>query len=409
MKFLNYLSSVVFLSIVMVQISTAEHGGFRLPDPYSEDIAMVIPVAVAVSDTIPIKDREGSWIDDDYYNTFDIIPSIVTQEVKYDPATGDYIILEKIGDEYYRTPSYMTFVEYMEWNKKKQERDYFSELAGLNTGKDKGDKLIVDPMDRIDIGSSLIDRLFGCTEVNIQPQGNVDLSFGFDYQNSNDETITQAQRRRIGFDFDMAIRMNVDGSIGEKLNLGFNYDTQSTFDFDRKIKLEYDSAAFSDDDIIKKIEAGNVSMPLRSTLIQGAQSLFGLKTELQFGHLKVTALASQQKSKQNNLRIENGASIQEFEVRPAEYDENSHFFLSHYHRDSFEDALDNLPFINSSFRISNIEVWISTEGQSNGGGSRNNDFTQIAAIADLAEPIDTLFSNPNPLTGLGPKSDPELI
>ncbi len=409
MKFLKYLSSVVFLSIVMVQISTAEHGGFRLPDPYSEDIAMVIPVAVAVSDTIPIKDRDGSWIDDDYYNPFDITPSIVTQEVEYDPASGNYIILEKIGDEYYRTPSYMTFAEYMEWNKKKQERDYFSELAGLNTGKDKGDKLIVDPMDRIDIGSSLIDRLFGGTEVNIQPQGNVDLSFGFDYQNSNDETITQAQRRRIGFDFDMAIRMNVDGSIGEKLNLGFNYDTQSTFDFDRKIKLEYDSAAFSDDDIIKKIEAGNVSMPLRSTLIQGAQSLFGLKTELQFGHLKVTALASQQKSKQNNLRIENGASIQEFEVRPAEYDENRHFFLSHYHRDSYEDALDNLPFINSSFRISNIEVWISTEGQSNGGGSRNNDFTQIAAIADLAEPIDTLFSNPNPLPGLGPKSDPELI
>lgn len=409
MRFLKYLSSVVFLSIVMVQMSTADHGGFRLPDPYSDDIAMAIPVTVAVSDTIPIKDRDGSWIDDDYYNPFDITPSIVTQEVEYDPATGNYIILEKIGDEYYRTPSYMTFAEYMEWNKKKQERDYFSELAGLNTGKDKGDKLIVDPMDRIDIGSSLIDRLFGGTEVTIQPQGNVDLSFGFDYQNSNDETITQAQRRRIGFDFDMAIRMNVDGSIGEKLNLGFNYDTQSTFDFDRKIKLEYDSAAFSDDDIIKKIEAGNVSMPLRSTLIQGAQSLFGLKTELQFGHLKVTALASQQKSKQNNLRIENGASVQEFEVLPAEYDENRHFFLSHYHRDSYEDALDNLPFINSSFRISNIEVWISTEGQANGGGGRNNDFTQIAAIADLAEPIDSLFTNQLLAQGtLGPKTPGEL-
>jgi len=177
--------------------------------------------------------------------------------------------------------------------------------------------------------------------------------------------------------------MNVDGSIGEKLNLGFNYDTQSTFDFDRKIKLEYDSAAFSDDDIIKKIEAGNVSMPLRSTLIQGAQSLFGLKTELQFGHLKVTALASQQRSQQNNLRIENGASVTEFEVFPAQYDENRHFFISHYHRDSYEDALDNLPFVNSSFRITNIEVWISEEGQSRGAGRNNNDFTQIAAIADL--------------------------
>ncbi len=367
-------------------MNAADHGGFRLPDPYSDDIVKTIPVTVAISDTIPIKDSDASWADDDYYNPFDITPSSVTQEVEYDPETGNYIILEKIGDEYFRTPSYMTFAEYMEWSKKKQERDYFSELAGLNTGKDKGNKLIVDPMDRIDIGSSLIDRLFGGTEVNIQPQGNVDLSFGFDYQNSNDETITQRQRRRAGFDFDMAIRMNVDGSIGEKLNLGFNYDTQSTFDFDRKIKLEYDSAAFSDDDIIKKIEAGNVSMPLKSSLIQGAQSLFGLKTELQFGHLKVTALASQQRSKQNNLRIENGASVQEFEVFPAEYDENRHFFISHYHRESYEDALANLPFINSSFRISQIEVWISTENQPNGAGGANNDFTQIAAIANLGEP-----------------------
>ena len=386
MRFLKIFSSVVFLTLTIAQMSASDHGGFRLPDPYSDDIAKAIPVTVAISDTIPIKDTDASWADDDYYNPFDITPSSVTQEVEYDPESGNYIILEKIGDEYYRTPSYMTFAEYMEWSKKKQERDYFSELAGLNTGKDKGDKLIVDPMDRIDIGSSMIDRLFGGTEVNIQPQGNVDLSFGFDYQNSNDETITQRQRRRAGFDFDMAIRMNVDGSIGEKLNLGFNYDTQSTFDFDRKIKLEYDSAAFSDDDIIKKIEAGNVSMPLKSSLIQGAQSLFGLKTELQFGHLKVTALASQQRSKQNNLRIENGASVQEFEVFPAEYDENRHFFISHYHRESYEDALANLPFINSSFRISQIEVWISTENQPNGSGGTNNDITQIAAIANLGEP-----------------------
>ena len=386
----------------MVQINAADHGGHRLPDPYADDITYTVPATVAINDTIPIKDSDAPWTNDDYYNPFDITPSSVTQEVEYDPISGNYIILEKIGDEYYRTPSYMTFAEYMEWNKKKQERDYFSELAGLNTGKDKGGKVIVDPMDRVDIGSSLVDRLFGGTEVNIQPQGNVDLSFGFDYQNSNDETITERQRRRAGFDFDMAIRMNVDGSIGEKLNLGFNYDTQSTFDFDRKIKLEYDSAAFSDDDIIKKIEAGNVSMPLKSSLIQGAQSLFGLKTELQFGHLRVTALASQQRSQQNNLRIENGASVSEFEVFPAEYDENRHFFISHYHRDSYEDALDNLPFINSSFRISQIEVWISTENQPNGAGGANNDITQVAAIADLGEPNVANYTTVNPQPNILP-------
>lgn len=386
-----YLSSIILLAI-WVQISYADHGGFNLPDPYT------LKQYTTSLDTIPIQDSDASWTDDNYYNPFDITPSIVTQEVEYDPETGNYIILEKIGDEYFRTPSYMTFGEYLEWNKKKQEQEYFSQLAGLNTGKKSDVSAVLDPMSRVDVGTSLVDRLFGGTEVNIQPQGNVDLSFGMDYQSSNDETISERQRTRKGFDFDMAIRMNVDGSIGEKLNLGFNYDTQSTFDFDRKIKLEYDSEAFSDDSIIKKIEAGNVSMPLRSTLIQGAQSLFGLKTELQFGNLRLTALASQQRSKQNNIRIENGASVQEFELQPDDYDENRHFFVSHYHRDTYERALSNLPFVNSSFRIANIEVWISDD-RPVGGNGQQNDFTQIAAIADLATPDISNYTNPNTMHG----------
>gem|GEM_PF-5497581 len=107
--------------MIMVQMSAADHGGNRLPDPYSDDIVASIPVTAAVSDTIPVKDSDAAWTDDDYYNPFDITPSSVTQEVEYDPISGNYIILEKIGDEYYRTPSYMTFAEYMEWSKKKQE------------------------------------------------------------------------------------------------------------------------------------------------------------------------------------------------------------------------------------------------------------------------------------------------
>ena len=135
---------------------------------------------IAVADTIPVKERYNDFITDPKKNPFDITPSIIEQKVEYDPASGNYIIFEKIGNEYYRTPTYLTFNEYLDWKSKQEEREYFNQLAGINSGK-KGPRAVVDPMERIDISGSLVDRLFGGTEVNIQPQGNVDLTFGLDY------------------------------------------------------------------------------------------------------------------------------------------------------------------------------------------------------------------------------------
>ncbi|MBK8111698.1 MAG: cell surface protein SprA [Saprospiraceae bacterium] len=185
--------------------------------------------------------------------------------------------------------------------------------------------------------------------------------------------------------------MTVDGNVGTKLKLNFNYDAQSSFNFDQKIKLQYDSEAFSEDDIIKKIEAGNVSLPLKGNLIQGAQSLMGIKTDLQFGHLRMTLLASQQQSKQNNVKVQNGASIVEFDdITADQYDENRHFFLSHYNRETYERSLKNLPQVLTPFRISQIEVWISDDRPDYQPGQ-----TFIAAIADLAEPDITKYNNPS--------------
>jgi cell surface protein SprA len=184
----------------------------------------------------------------------------------------------------------------------------------------------------------------------------------------------------------MDIQMNVTGQIGDKLKLNTNYNTGATFNFDNQIKLDYNSEAFGEDDILKKIEAGDVSLPLRGSLIEGAQSLFGLKTELQFGHLRLTAIASQQRSQREKLTIEGGSQLAEFEVYADSYDENRHFFLSHYNREVYEDALANLPQINTLFHAENIEVWITND--------RNEvfDVRDIVAFADLGEP--TRLTNP---------------
>ncbi len=375
---LSGFAAIIFLNALYLKAS-------GVPDQFSDSYSIV-------TDTIPMQDRTGDFITGQTYNPFDIMPSIVTQEVEYDAKTNQYILIEKIGNEYYRPPTYLTFDEYMEWNSKQQEKEYFNSLAGIQSKKPSLSGKI-DPMDKIDVSKGLVDKMFGGTEVNIKPQGNVDLTLGIvDYRKTIGANVTPAQARQLYIpgDFRIQPRLNVDGSIGKKLNLGFNYDATSTFDFDKKIKLDYSGDAFNEDDIIKKIEAGNVTLPLKGNLIQGGQALFGFKTEVQFGHLRLTGILSQQRSKRNNIKIENGAAVQDIEIYPTEYDENRNFFISHYNRDTYEDALSNLPQIKTAFRLAQIEVWVSNDRLEYQNQSR-----KIVGLTDLGEAEAKNFHNPN--------------
>jgi len=336
-------------------------------------------------DTLPKRDRAGDFINDPKRDPFDLRdPSIIEKDVEFDPQTNRYIIREKIGSDYYRSPTYMTFEEYINYRAEQQQKDYFARMAGLGG---TGGGLKRDPLGKVDVSRSLVDRLFGGSNVDIQPQGNVDVILGVNHQRVENPVLLARQQNNTIFNFDMNINMNVSGQIGQKLKLNANYNTQATFDFDNQMRLEYDSEAFSEDEIIKKIEAGNVSLPLRGNLIQGAQSLFGLKTEMQFGRLRVTAIASQQRSQSQNIQVQGGAQQQFFEVKADEYDENRHFFISHFNRETFEPALTALPFINSVFKINRIDVYVTNE-RNQAEGVRD-----IVGLADLGELTRVTASN----------------
>ena len=344
------------------------------------------PFASVFTDTLPpLMDRRRDFLTDPNRNPIDLKdPAAIEQTVEYDPETNRYIIREKMGRFDFRPPTYLTREEYFQWRDRQDQKKYFNQLAGVGNPDDAIS--IGDPLADIELDPDVINNLFGGTEIDIQPQGGVDLSFGLNYQFQDNPFIVERFRRNTIFDFDMDIQMNVTGQIGDKLKLNTNYNTGATFNFDNQIKLDYNSEAFSEDDILRKIEAGDVNLPLRGSLIEGAQSLFGLKTELQFGHLKLTAIASQQRSQREKLTIEGGAQLAEFEVYADSYDENRHFFLSHYNRDVYEESLENLPQINTLFHAENIEVWITND--------RNEvlEVRDIVAFADLAEP-ERLTSN----------------
>src|SRR5690606_22260088 len=142
---------------------------------------------------------------------------------------------------------------------------------------------------------------------------------------------------------------------GDKLKLNISNNTRATFDYQNIQKLEYTG---KEDEIIKKIEAGNVSFPLNSNLISGVQSLFGVKTQLQFGKLWITGVVSQQKSKRQSLTVQGGAQTQQFAIKADDYEENKHFLLSQYFRNNYNRALENFPVLNSLSTINKIEVWV---------------------------------------------------
>jgi len=305
-------------------------------------------------------------------------PDNIETTVEYDPETGQYNSTQTIGNENYRNPTYMTFDEYVEYDMDQALKDYWSQKAESESFERQ--RAIIP---KLNIGSEIVDRIFGGSTVDIRPQGSAELTFAIKTNKTDNPTIPEKQRKTTTFDFDEKIQMSVTGSIGDKLQLTTNYNTEATFDFENKMKLEYSG---EEDEIIKKIEAGNVSLPLQGSLITGSQTLFGIKTQLQFGKLMVTGVFSQEKGKKSEIDVKGGAQTSEFNVNADQYEDNKHFFLAQNFKDNYETALANPPLVNSGINITKIEVWVTSRlGQTN--NTRN-----IAAFMDLGEPdfFDTL-------------------
>jgi len=300
-------------------------------------------------------------------------PTNIKSVVEYDAKSGNYVLRTFVGENEISTPFLMTEQEYRSFSAKKDMQSYWKE-KNAKSEKNNEDKFSISDM-KFNIGAA--DKVFGAGGVQIKTQGSAELVFGFKNNTIDNPALTERMRTSNIFDFDEKIQLNVTGQVGDKVNFGLNYNTESSFDFDQKmVKLAYKG---KEDDIIKNIEAGNVSMQLNSSLISGSTALFGIKTELQFGRLNVTAIASQQESQTQTVSSKGGAQTTKFEVNIDNYDDNRHFFVGHYFRDHYESSMSKLPFISSGVNINRVEVWV-TNKRGNYEQARN-----IVAFMDLGE------------------------
>lgn len=321
----------------------------------------------------PIHDRRGDRYTAPRKRTLDLRdPVNISDSVVYDPKTKQYYIIEKIGNFYYRKPTYLTFDEFLRLQAAKSESDYFKKRSNILSALNK--KML---RPRMSVTDNLFNRLFGNGKVEIRPQGEVNLIAGYQGQNIRNPSLPERARRNGGFDFDMNANLSVIGNIGDKLKLPINYNTLANMDFENQLKLDYTG---TDDEIIRRIEAGNVSFTSKGSLIPGAQQLFGIKTELQFGKLSVSAVLANQRSQRQSMTIAGGSSNMYFEFKANDYEENRHFLLAQYFRENFNKAMSKLPVVNSKIQILRMEVWVTNR---NGSTTETRD---VVGLMDLAEP-----------------------
>lgn len=344
-----------FIALVTTIASAAarDRGPFDYdePDPQPDTPTTSTPTDTSRNLRFPIYDNTGNPALDDHPKGMDLNdPPNLKKQVEYDPSDSGYYFKEKLGDHYFNTPGYMTSDEYMQYQGQKDERAYWQRRLDALTLFNKKPELPTMYKEGI------FDRIFGGTGVSVKPQGNVDVTLGRNSQNIKNPALTQRAQKYSIFNFDMQMNINLVATVGDKLKLNISNNTKATFDYQNVQKLEYTG---KEDEILKKIEAGNISFPLKSSLITGVQSLFGIKTQLQFGKLWVTAALAQQKSQRKSATIQGGAQTQQFAIKIDNYEENRNFLLGQYFHDNYNNALKNYPVINSTINITKIQVWVT--------------------------------------------------
>ena len=319
-------------------------------------------------------------------------PAQLDYEIEVDSSIN-YSLKENINGLDYRAPTYLNYDQLSRYQEQQIKKEYWKTRSiGLDGESAVSGKRLIPPI----YTTPVFDRLFGGSYVDIRPSGFVTLDFGGRFQRIDNPQIPIRQQRNGNFEFDQQISLNVVGKIGEKLAVTANFDNNNSFDFQNNVKVEYTGY---EHEIIKKIELGNVSLPVSNSLISGSQSLFGLKTQLQFGKLFVTGVASVQRGRTDNVVIESGSQNREFEIRASDYDENRHFFLGHFFRKNYENWLNQLPQITSGLNVTRVEVYVL---------NRNNNtetLRNIAGFMDLGEG-NVIYQESNPRIAPGEGTGP---
>lgn len=292
-------------------------------------------------------------------------PSLKTRTISID-SSGKYVeIQELVAGKPNKIILRMPIDEYLKLRLSAEERrkwetlGYAYELKNADVGLSELIKSFTDF--EIPLPSVGVLSIFGPPKISLKIGGAVQIHGAWRSETTEGITTSRLGNTRNEPDFKQQVQINVNGTIGDKLNISADWNTERTFEYENQLKIKYTGY---EDEIIQSIEAGNVSLQT-SPLVGGSEALFGVKAQFKMGPFSLTTIASQKKGETKEVSVTGGSSEVSFSKRAYEYSTNHYFIDTAYATPSlnvFNDYYGNAtPIIRSDLLVVDYQVWKSTD------------------------------------------------
>lgn len=279
----------------------------------------------------------------------------IKTEWRYNARENRYEGYRNLGSLSYPTGETMSVTEYFQKQGKLDREKYFrdkSQSAYALGPNSRG----VNDLIKAELSNPTVSKIFGEGGVDFQLNGSAMIKLGGSINENRNPNFSKRQQKYFVPVFDQQMQISANGSVGEFVKLGINYDTEAAFEFDNQTNLGWKGKP---DGILKDVQAGNVNLNLPTQLIKPANSLFGFSNTMQFGKTTIKTVFSQNKGQSTETVLKGGAQMNEFKITADNYDQNKHFFLSQFFRDNYNRSLENLPIVASGVIINRVEVWVT--------------------------------------------------
>ena len=216
--------------------------------------------------------------------------------------------------KYNQRQSYLKFIEIMQ------------KSATDGSSKRKGQMMEVVGVDLGNLGRA-----------SLSINGNVTITGNMIFQDQELVRSSLNQTQNTHLEFDQKQHLNIQGKIGDRITVNMDQDSERQFDWENNIRINYEGF---EDDIIQKIEAGNISLSLPSTkyvTFSGKnQGLFGIKAISKLGPIDITTIASIEKAKKEQEEYKGGSQSSTQQIRDVDWIKNRYFFIHPWFRNGID-------------------------------------------------------------------------
>jgi len=298
-----------------------------------------------------------------YESSFFLYTSHVIERTITFDSLNNVTITESFNGQQIKYPLKIPLDKYINIKEDQTIRNQFYAIAAdfyKIESKDELEKLFKNITDITIPLPFTTETIFGPPTISLKINGAIDITASYQKSSSDQQTITDVSQTQNNINFKQEVQVTTKGSIGDKLTIDADWNSQRTFDYENQLKLKYTGYP---DEVIQSLEAGNVSLETKSNLIGSTQALFGVKGQFKLGPMTLTAIASQKKSEKKEVDITGGSQQINFEIPAYQYDDNN-YFLDTAYRSSFEEYYYYGQLITQSLieqRVApDIEVWVQT-------------------------------------------------